>query len=220
VATSSALRRAGTRGVARADREAQIVDAAGHVFAEQGYAAASMGEIAARADVSKPLIYQYFGSKEGLLVACLRHAATLLGEEIERTAGLGAVGPARAVLTLDGVFRVLEGCSWPWPLLGDPNLPTTPEVTQVVGGYRERFTALAADGVGELLRLAGENDPDDTTAMIAVWINVFDALVTWWLDHPGQTPEEMTQRCVRLFTTVFGPIDVGPEAKGTSGPSG
>src|SRR4051794_26466639 len=56
---------AGTKGVPRAEREAQIVTAATEVFGAQGFAATSVADVAARAGISKPLIYQYFGSKEG-----------------------------------------------------------------------------------------------------------------------------------------------------------
>lgn len=201
-------RRTGTKGVARAEREQQIVDVAGEVFAERGFALAAVGEIADRAGISKPLIYNYFGSKEGLLTACLERAAELVADEIERTANLGEVGLARALVTFDGIFRVLEPQPWAWRLLNDPTLARTPEVDAVLDTYRSRMAAFAADGVGELMRLAGDDDRTDTEAMVAVWTSVFDALVTWWLDHPGESPDEMTRRCVRLFSAVFGPLDV------------
>jgi hypothetical protein len=47
--------------------------------------------------------------------------------------------------------------------------------------------------------------------MRSVWENVFRTLVGWWLDHPEESPEEMTERCVRLFSAVFGEIDVPAE---------
>ena len=59
-------RRAGTRLVPRAVREEQMLEVAGEVFAERGFHAASMDEIAERADISKPMLYAYFGSKDGL----------------------------------------------------------------------------------------------------------------------------------------------------------
>ena len=59
-------RRAGSRGVPRTVREPQILEVAGRVFAARGYHAASMEEIAGQAGVTKPLVYAYFGSKEGL----------------------------------------------------------------------------------------------------------------------------------------------------------
>src|SRR5215831_17338389 len=48
------------------DRRAQLVEIARTVFAERGFEATSMEVLAARAGVSKPIVYQHFGGKEGL----------------------------------------------------------------------------------------------------------------------------------------------------------
>ena len=45
-------------------------------------------------------------------------------------------------------------------------------------------------------------DALDVSAMVSVWVSIFDALVDWWLDHPDQDAAAMTQRCVRLFAAV------------------
>ncbi len=47
-------------------RRTQLVEIARGVFAKRGYEATSMEEIAARAKVSKPIVYEHFGGKEGL----------------------------------------------------------------------------------------------------------------------------------------------------------
>jgi AcrR family transcriptional regulator len=49
-----------------AARRAQLVDVGRAVFAKRGYEAASVEEIADRAKVSKPIVYEHFGGKEGL----------------------------------------------------------------------------------------------------------------------------------------------------------
>src|SRR6476659_1744415 len=56
---------AGGGRMPRAEREAQILTVAEAVFAERG-------------GVTKPMIYEYFGSKEGLLAACIANARTQL----------------------------------------------------------------------------------------------------------------------------------------------
>ena len=68
----------------RAQREAQILRVAEEVFAERGYQATTMEDVAERVGVTKPLIYGYFGSKEGLLAACITHARGQLREATER----------------------------------------------------------------------------------------------------------------------------------------
>ena len=195
---------AGTKGVARADREQQILDVAARHFGEQGYAVTSVAEVAAAAGISKPLIYQYFGSKEGLYAACLERAGALLSQEIARTAAVGEVGLARGLVTLAGVFDVLAPQPWIWRLVAQADSPASPPVTPEVEAHRARILALAEEGVGELMRLAGNDDALDVSAMTAVWTSIFDALVDWWLEHPDETPAAMTERCVRLFSAVAG----------------
>ncbi len=84
----------------RAQREEQILAVAEQVFAERGYQATTMEDIADRVGVTKPLIYEYFGSKEGLLSACITRARTQLREATE--ASWEAVGPDAS---LEDVFR-------------------------------------------------------------------------------------------------------------------
>ena len=49
-----------------AQRRQQLLDVGREVFAQRGYEATSIEELAARADVSKPVVYEHFGGKEGL----------------------------------------------------------------------------------------------------------------------------------------------------------
>jgi AcrR family transcriptional regulator len=49
-----------------ADRREQLISISRGLFAEKGYEATSVEEIAARAEVSKPVVYEHFGGKEGL----------------------------------------------------------------------------------------------------------------------------------------------------------
>ena len=56
----------------RAAREREILEAAERIFGERGYQGTSMDDVAAKVGVSKPLIYQYYGSKDGLFREILR----------------------------------------------------------------------------------------------------------------------------------------------------
>ena len=60
--------------MARKDREAQLLDIAEEVFAEKGFQETTVEEIAARAGITKPVIYDHFGSKHALLVASMTRA--------------------------------------------------------------------------------------------------------------------------------------------------
>jgi len=205
--TTATAARAGTKGVARADREAQIVEVACRAFGEAGYAGTSVADVAEAAGISKPLIYNYFGSKEGLHAICVEHAAAVLWAEFERSSATDAVGLARAIITLDGMFRALAPQPWIWRLVFDPTAPAEGASHDALLDYERRLFTLGEDGVTELMRLAGNTDRGDTSAMHAVWESMFRALVNWWLDQPEVSPEQMTDRCCRLFSTVFGELD-------------
>ena len=56
----------------RAEREAEILDSARHVFSEKGYGAAAVSEIAERAGVVEGTVYSYFESKRALLIAVMK----------------------------------------------------------------------------------------------------------------------------------------------------
>ena len=61
-------------------RRAQLVDVGRRVFAQRGYEAASVEEIAERAGISKPIVYEHFGGKEGLY-------AVIVDREVEHILG-------------------------------------------------------------------------------------------------------------------------------------
>jgi AcrR family transcriptional regulator len=61
----------GTKRLPRAVREQQMLDAAVLMFSINGYHETSMDAIAAQAEISKPMLYLYYGSKEELFGACL-----------------------------------------------------------------------------------------------------------------------------------------------------
>jgi len=61
----------GTKRLPRAVREQLMLDAAVQMFSANGYHETSMDAIAAQADISKPMLYLYYGSKEELFAACL-----------------------------------------------------------------------------------------------------------------------------------------------------
>src|SRR5438046_10511990 len=76
--------------LAKADRMEQALLAAHALFAERGYAAVTMDEVAAAVGVTKPLLYNYFSNKERLYLACLERAGDALLATV-----VDAVGAAR-----------------------------------------------------------------------------------------------------------------------------
>jgi len=60
-----------TKRLTAAARRKQLIDIGRSIFAEKGYDATSVEEIAERAEISKPIVYEHFGGKEGLYNAVL-----------------------------------------------------------------------------------------------------------------------------------------------------
>ena len=88
--------------LSQADRMEQTLAAAHALFAERGYAAVTMDEVAAEVGVTKPLLYNYFGNKERLYLACMERAGDALlatdrrGRRATPTARRGAARGLRA----------------------------------------------------------------------------------------------------------------------------
>lgn len=78
----------GKKRLSAAERRAQLIEVGRQVFAEHGFAAGSVEEIARVAKVSKPIVYEHFGGKEGLyavivdreMEALVRRIAAKIGE--------------------------------------------------------------------------------------------------------------------------------------------
>jgi AcrR family transcriptional regulator len=193
--------KAGTKGVSRADRERQIIDMAVEEFGRHGYAGVSVAAVAGRAGISKPLVYSYFDSKDGLYLACVHRVGGLLVDAV--AAARSRSGSAdHALDTLGAIFTTVERCRHAWSVLYDPALPPTDELREAVHLYRGRLAAMGAAGAAGLLTRAGHDDPLDHQLLNHVWQFAVTAVMRWWSDHPDQSAAEMTARCVRLLTAL------------------
>ena len=72
----------GTKRLPRAVREQQMLDAAVQMFSVNGYHETSMDALASAAEISKPMLYLYYGSKEELFEACLSRELTRFVETV------------------------------------------------------------------------------------------------------------------------------------------
>jgi AcrR family transcriptional regulator len=192
----------GTKGVPRAERESQIVAEAIDEFARYGYAGASMAAVAARAGISKPLVYQYFGSKDGLFLACLHQVAGPMLARLEVAWEHEDDSVLSRAATLGAIFESLEPQRVAWKMLFDDTMPPEGPIAEVAQGYRERTLQVTVSGSARFLLARGIDDPLDASALSAVWTGLVDALVLWWLDQPEVTAAEMTERGYRLMAAI------------------
>jgi AcrR family transcriptional regulator len=209
--------RAGTKGVPRAAREQQVLAAATEEFGRHGYEATTVAAVAARVGVTKPLLHQYFGSKQDLYLACLNPVgerllaavrAAMAEPDAEAGPGAASSPPSPTPLTpsplrvLRGLFTALDGERRAWFVLYDPSLPPGSEAAERAAHYRDAIDELAAIGSADLLHAAGSGDPLDADALMYAWRGLCTALVRWWINHPEESPEAMARRCARLFAAA------------------
>ena len=110
----------GTKRLPRAVREQQMLDAAVQMFSVNGYHETSMDAIAAEAQISKPMLYLYYGSKEELFGACLDRELTRFVDEVRtkidferRAEGIVAQRGAGVPELHRRASRVLDGALHP-----------------------------------------------------------------------------------------------------------
>jgi AcrR family transcriptional regulator len=182
------------RRVSRADRERQILDAAVAVFGERGYQAASMDMVAERVGVTKPVLYAHFGSKEGLLLACIARArAELL--EVTTTAAASADGPEEMLRrgTL-AFFEYLEQREPAWTFLYSEST--------VAGDALEGIRAQQTDFIAALLAAqAPDADPQRLTGWAQVIVGACERLALWRGSARTVTSEQATEYLMDLVWT-------------------
>jgi AcrR family transcriptional regulator len=185
--------------VPRAIREQQILELAEELFSERGYPGTSMAELARRAGVTKPVVYELFGSKEGLYRACVERSAARLAEVVV-AAVQGEEGPA-AKLRAGGLafLRFAERHRVAWDVLflgGDARFATE------AAGIRRRQAALVAGLMAEGAR--EDVDPLQVDAMAHVVNAAYEALASWASDHPDVPVETLADWLVELLEPGLG----------------
>ena len=128
--------------LARADRMEQTLVAAHALFAERGYAAVTMDEVAAAVGVTKPLLYNYFGNKERLYLACMERAGDALMATVAEAVGDSA-NPGEALgAGVHAFFAFLDSDRDAWAVLFDETLPRGGEIAERVADYRGAIVEL------------------------------------------------------------------------------
>ncbi|HWO60640.1 MAG TPA: TetR/AcrR family transcriptional regulator [Umezawaea sp.] len=169
----------------KAERKAQMLDVAEVVFAEQGYLATSMDEIAERVGVSKPMLYEYFGSKEGLLIGCIQRARTELRTKTE-TAIVGADGPEDLLRRgLLAFFEFIVDHRRSWALLRQEAAITVPSAEEEIEGIRTQQTALIS---AVIAGFSPSLEPLEAEAFAEIVVGSCERLALWCERRPEVGP--------------------------------
>ena len=89
-----------------AQRRRSLIDATVDAIHERGYSDVTMAQIAKRAGVSGGLVHHYFGSKDQLLAATMRHLLTELGRAIRESLAKAGTPRERISAIIAGNFAV------------------------------------------------------------------------------------------------------------------
>ncbi|MHA6793133.1 TetR/AcrR family transcriptional regulator [Pseudonocardia bannensis] len=185
------------RRVGRAERERQILDAAVAVFSERGYQNASMDAVAERVGVTKPVVYTHFGSKEGLLLACVARARTDL---LEVTAAAAAAAQGSEDMLRQGTkafFDYLDTQRPAWTLLY-----SEAAISAGAGPALEEIRAQQTDFIAALLATqAPDADPQRLAGWSQVIVGACERLALWRGQDPRVSSEQATEYLMDLAWT-------------------
>jgi AcrR family transcriptional regulator len=131
----------------RSERRESLLSAAREVFVESGYHAAAMDEIAARAGVTKPVLYQHFGSKRDLYLAVLDNSVEQFLESVGRALRSTDDNRSRVTATIDAYLRFISQDDAAYRLVFESDLVNAPDVRDRV----QRVNALSAEMVCEVI---------------------------------------------------------------------
>jgi AcrR family transcriptional regulator len=179
------------------ERRAAILDSALAVFAERGYHASSIDDIARDGGISKALIYEHFSSKQELYAELIRlHADELF----ERIAGAieeaGSAGAARLAVGVDAFYGFVEEHRVAWRMLfrevTDAELVVV--LDRVLAQVTAVVAALIAEDPGAHKRGPDDPVPEQAIRMLAqMLVGSVQSLANWWADHQEVERERIVE---------------------------
>ncbi|HWH44721.1 MAG TPA: TetR/AcrR family transcriptional regulator [Thermoleophilaceae bacterium] len=193
--------------VPRAEREEQMLEVARREFAEHGYEAVSMDAIAEGVGVTKPMLYAYFDSKEGLFLACTARAQRELEEAVrDAMAHPGRPLDERVWRGIVAYFDFAERHREAWNLVYPEGSASTERFGSQV---REQRKGLAEHLTGIFEQAALEEGLDADVARLGAplayaFVGAALALASWWADHPEEPKELLAMRLMNFVWTGLG----------------
>jgi AcrR family transcriptional regulator len=172
----------------------QTLTVAHDLFAKRGFAAVTMDEVAAEVGVTKPLLYNYFGNKERLYVACMQRSGDALFATVGEAVGDSASPGDALNAGLRAFFAFLDADRAAWAVLFDETLPQSGEVADRVADYRGRIVDLVAGSlVAQLPPKRHAAARTEVEALSAALLGAAEALARWWLRTEAVSAQEAAE---------------------------
>jgi AcrR family transcriptional regulator len=178
--------------VPRAVRERQVLELAEALFAERGYGGASMDELARRAGVTKPVVYELFGSKEGVFGACVDRSIDRLAGDIAEAVRAETDPEARLRAGGLAFLRFAAGNRVAWDLMA-------------MGGrfaaQAQRVRASQAELIHVLMAEMARPEVDERELEAAAHaVNAaYEGVAHWMWAHPDVPIEQLADWIVELL---------------------
>lgn len=182
----------------------RLLEASAHVFATEGYAAATIEKITARAGVTKKTFYKFFPAKEDAFLASYDAVDILIDRMVavasaERTLH----GAIRTIIT--AYLTALSAIPELTAILLFEALAASPRIRRQRAAYVERF----ADGFRRVLAALGKNDPsiaDLTKADVTILLGGVNELCVLHLTHnDAATLPSLRDVIIRSVVRLVGP---------------
>ena len=177
------------------ERRNQLVEVGRAVFAEKGFEAASVEEIADRAGISKPVVYEHFGGKEGLYAVIVDREFEYVVDRI--TAAIAEGSPrARVEAAALALITYAQDRRDGFDVLVH-DAPTS-------SGYSNLLSEVASrvDTLMEEQLLAAGYGPEYSAALAPLHSQALVGMVSfvaqWWREHPTMSPEETAAHVAAL----------------------
>jgi AcrR family transcriptional regulator len=165
----------------RRERRAQLLGAALEVFVAQGYHAAAMDDIAERAGVSKPVLYQHFPGKLDLYLALLDASCDTIIDNCRRALEVSHDNKVRVAAAIDAFYDYVASESGAFKLVFESDLTSEPAVRE----HTERVTTECAAMIAEVI--TEDTDlPQPAARLLAVsLVGMAQVSARFWLAEAG-----------------------------------
>ncbi len=164
----------------------QLLQAAQDVFVAQGFHAAAMDDIADRAGVSKPVLYQHFPGKRELYLALLEEHVGQLADRV-RDAMAGTVDNAeRVVGAVRAYFEFVDAEGEAFRLVFESDLRNDVDVRSIV----DHGTEVCVEAIAEVIAADTGADPERALLLAAGLTGLAETSARWWLPRKGTVSRE------------------------------
>lgn len=199
--TAARTRPAPRRRLSGAERRKRIVKAARSVFAAHGYETASLDDIAAKAKITKPVLYDHFDSKEDLYVKVLEDASgELLESLLDTLRSPSADARTRVVRAIDFLADWINTHPDHWRLLFRE--PAGPR--RIVRAHRDVRVKASSAIASELLGQKAGRDPERLEMTSELLAGAMHALTEWWYHHRDVRPRKVRDVAVSVLWDGLG----------------